>query len=76
MLTVPTCFCKGCGRHHHVRRIIGGEIAEVNEFPWQVAIFKANEYYGVPLESRNGPFCGGSVLNREWILTAAHCTQG
>jgi secreted trypsin-like serine protease len=46
-------------------RIIGGEVARAAEFPWQVAIY---------VDTVDGKFfCGGSLLNREWILTAAHC---
>uniref|UniRef100_A0A452V9B2 Peptidase S1 domain-containing protein n=1 Tax=Ursus maritimus TaxID=29073 RepID=A0A452V9B2_URSMA len=42
--------------------IIGGEPADILDFPWQVSIL----YFGKHL-------CGGSILSRWWILTAAHC---
>jgi len=42
-------------------RIIGGEKAEVNEYPWMVRV-------------KTGIFtCGGSLISDSWILTAAHC---
>ena len=46
---------------------MGGEIAEKNEYPWQVALM-----YGMD----EIPFCSGSLISRETVLTAAHCTVG
>jgi secreted trypsin-like serine protease len=37
----------------------------VNEYPWQVALWL-----------NNGIWCGGSLISNQWILTAAHCTEG
>lgn len=48
-------------------RIIGGMPAEINSWPWQVALF---------LRYADGSFhfqCGGSIIDRNWVLTAAHC---
>lgn len=45
-------------------RIFYGETARPGEFPWQVAL----QYNG-------SHFCGGTILNRKFILTAAHCVQ-
>lgn len=44
-------------------RIMGGEDAEKNEFPWHVAIMTAE----------NRMFCGATLLDDRHILTAAHC---
>jgi secreted trypsin-like serine protease len=42
-------------------RIVGGEDAAVGELPWQVVVFP-------------GPnLCGGTLIDNEWVLTAAHC---
>ena len=52
-------------------RIINGEDAVKNEFPWQIS-----------LESRPWIFstfshsCGGAIIDTKWILTAAHCVDG
>ena len=42
-------------------QIVGGGNAAVGELPWQVVVFP-------------GPFmCGGTLLDVNWVLTAAHC---
>lgn len=54
-------------------RIIGGRESENGAWPSQVALIDM-EKYGDDEESRVlSQFCGGSILTREWILTAAHC---
>lgn len=45
-------------------RIIGGWPISIKEAPYQVAMLIDN-YYA----------CGGSIINRYWILTAAHCVR-
>jgi len=43
-------------------RIVGGEEAGRGEFPYIVEI------------RRTGHYCGGSIVNENWIVTAAHCS--
>jgi len=45
-------------------RIVGGEEAVPNEFPWQISM----RYNGQHL-------CGGSIYNADTIITAAHCGE-
>ena len=45
-------------------RIVGGRVTRIQDWPWQV---------GLQSSSSEGIFCGGSLLNQEWVLTAAHC---
>ena len=50
-------------------RIVGGEEAVDGEFPWQVSL---RQISGVGATH----FCGGSVIDKDWVLTAAHCCAG
>ncbi|XP_055970165.1 plasma kallikrein isoform X2 [Sorex fumeus] len=46
-------------------RIVGGTDSSWGEWPWQVSL-------QVKLSGRSH-VCGGSIIARQWILTAAHC---
>ena len=52
--------------NHAGQRIIGGSLAELGEFPWQAAI-------GFFFQEKFSPFCGGSLVSRKHLVTAAHC---
>jgi len=47
-------------------KIVGGRMAELGEYPWMVSIQVRGQYHN----------CGGSVLDRYNVLTAAHCMGG
>lgn len=49
--------------------IIGGEDAPVGAWPWMVALVYADN-----TNAEQGQFCGGSLIQAGWVLTAAHCT--
>lgn len=46
-------------------RIVGGEDAQPNQFPYMASLRR---------RSSNNHFCAGSIVNNFWVLTAAHCT--
>lgn len=48
------------------QRIVGGKETKVNEYPMMAGL------YYVP---RKVLFCGGTVITRWHIVTAAHCVQ-
>jgi len=55
----------------HAPDILGGREAQPGAYPWQVALID-------PLQPNTyaGQFCGGSLIDEEWVLTAAHCVEG
>ncbi|XP_072232995.1 chymotrypsin-like protease CTRL-1 [Leuresthes tenuis] len=67
-LVVSAPFCFGvflfseCGRVLTSSRIVGGQNASPGSWPWQ-ATLKIFDTFS----------CGGSLINNQWVLTAAHC---
>jgi secreted trypsin-like serine protease len=45
--------------------IVGGTAAPDGKYPWQVRLYSSDD-------DAVG-FCGGSIIDEKWILTAAHC---
>lgn len=52
-------------------KIFGGLNADYGMFPWQVAIRKV--IYRTKTRKIDAQHCGGIILSRFWILSAAHC---
>lgn len=53
-----------------VPQIIGGTPATSGQFSWQVALVgNLNDAY-------QSQFCGGTLIDSKWVLTAAHCLFG
>lgn len=50
-------------------RIIGGYEATPGEWPWMTALVERGE------EAYLGQFCGGSLIDAQWVVTAAHCVE-
>eukprot|EP00064_Thunnus_orientalis_P022375 superscaffoldBa00007470_g22569 len=53
-----------CGWPALNTRIVGGQVASKGSWPWQVSLQRFGFH-----------FCGGSLINKEWVLTAAHCFE-
>jgi len=54
------------GRHNNKNRIVGGmETGEV-EFPWMVML-------RITSSGGSSSLCGGTIINRNYIMTAGHC---
>ncbi len=53
-------------------KIIGGSTIDITEVPWQVGLINRNQNTGDGTVY-NGQFCGGSIINEQWVITAAHC---
>ena len=49
--------------------IVGGQGAMLGQWPWQAALV----YYGE--SGYTGQFCGGVLISKDWVLTAAHCIE-
>ncbi|XP_061483883.1 enteropeptidase isoform X3 [Rhineura floridana] len=63
------CNNKPCGKRlitqDHGTKIIGGSDAQEGAWPWVVS-----------LHFNSRPVCGASLVNNEWLVSAAHCVYG
>uniref|UniRef100_A0A8C4WRJ1 Peptidase S1 domain-containing protein n=1 Tax=Gopherus evgoodei TaxID=1825980 RepID=A0A8C4WRJ1_9SAUR len=61
--TLPLAGNRICGQPRlTLNRLVKGQDTVPGEFPWQASI----QWRGVHM-------CGGSLINDEWVVTAAHC---
>jgi len=61
----PITIAPHCGIKKKVF-VIGGENTEINEYPWMALL-------RLKYQQSSGFFCGGTLINSRWILTAQHC---
>jgi len=50
----------------HADEIVGGTATTIATVPWQIAL----------TTNAGFQFCGGTILNASWVLTAQHCVDG
>jgi hypothetical protein len=69
-LPLLAALCGGCFADPDLQgpaegpRIVGGEDTPIELRPWQVS-----------LQDHALHFCGGSILDARWVVTAAHCVE-
>lgn len=59
-----------CGIQSYVAKIRGGQLAEIDEFPWMAMLLYEREKNQVAQQ------CGGALISRTYVITAAHCVTG
>ena len=54
-----------CGVTGRKNRIVGGEEAQANQYPWLAGLFRQGKNY-----------CGASLISNRYLITASHCVNG
>ncbi|XP_067237782.1 trypsin-3-like [Chanodichthys erythropterus] len=60
------CQLDVCGQAPLNTKIVGGQNANKGSWPWQASLHRI---------SSGSHFCGGSLITKDWVLSAAHCFE-
>ncbi|XP_051511661.1 plasminogen isoform X1 [Myxocyprinus asiaticus] len=68
---IPDCESPKCGQpltkpKRCFGRIVGGCVSKPHSWPWQISLRTS---------SSKVHFCGGTLIDAQWVLTAAHCLE-
>ncbi|XP_046144258.1 transmembrane protease serine 9-like [Osmia bicornis bicornis] len=61
--TLRNCSCE-CGVSNQEHRIVGGKPTAPNKYPWVARLVYEGRFH-----------CGASLVNNDYVLTAAHCVR-
>ncbi|XP_038565935.1 transmembrane protease serine 9-like isoform X2 [Micropterus salmoides] len=61
--TTPPTAAQVCGQPKLNTRIVGGQVASAGSWPWQASLQTSTGFH----------FCGGTLINNDWVMTAAQC---
>jgi hypothetical protein len=68
LLQTPVAHAQLTPRQADTPEIVGGSEAVPGAWPWQAALVYSR--YGNDFA---GQYCGGTLIDPQWVLTAAHC---
>ncbi|XP_066028805.1 chymotrypsin-like protease CTRL-1 [Pocillopora verrucosa] len=64
LLLLGVSHSQGCGQKPFSARVVNGENAAPHAWPWQIS-----------LRVNGRHICGGSLIEDDWVVTAAHCVD-